>query len=60
MFICKKNNPSGVISIQINVELFGHYRVVKTMGSSSEKETIVFYRIRQKMDRKPTWFERYI
>jgi transposase len=40
MFIRKKNNPSGVISIQIIDKSEGIYRVVKTIGSSSDKETI--------------------
>lgn len=36
MFIRKKNNPSGVISVQVIDKSSGKYRVVKTIGSSTE------------------------
>lgn len=36
MFIRKKANPSGVISVQIIDKSSGKYRVVKTVGSSSD------------------------
>lgn len=36
MFIRKKKNPSGVISVQIIDKSNGKYRVVKTIGSSSD------------------------
>lgn len=40
MFVRKKKNPSGVISVQIIDKSSGKYRVVKTLGSSSDPETI--------------------
>jgi transposase len=36
MFIRKKNNPSGVISVQIIDKSNGKYRVIRTVGSSSD------------------------
>ena len=36
MFVRKKNNPSGVISVQVIDKSRGKYRVVKTIGSSSD------------------------
>ncbi len=35
MFIRKKKNPSGVISVQIVDKSRGKYQVIKTVGSSS-------------------------
>lgn len=40
MFVRKKRNTSGVVSIQVIDKSSGSYRVVKTMGSSSEKDRI--------------------
>jgi transposase len=40
MFIRKKLNHSGIISIQVIDKSDGNYRVIKTIGSSSDKETI--------------------
>ena len=40
MFIRKKKNPSGVISVQIIDKRKGNYRVLKTIGSSSDTHTI--------------------
>ena len=40
MFIRKKKNPSGVVSVQIIDKSRGAYRVVKTIGSSSNTATI--------------------
>ncbi len=40
MFVRKKRNPSGIISIQIIDKSKGLYRVVKTIGSSSDASTI--------------------
>src|SRR5690606_4274276 len=40
MFVRKKKNPSGVISVQIIDKTSGEYRVVKTMGSTSDPETV--------------------
>ena len=40
MFVRKKRNTSGVVSIQVIDKSGGSYRVVKTMGSSSEKARI--------------------
>lgn len=40
MFLRKKKNKSGVISIQIIDKSSGKYRVLKTIGSSSDQATI--------------------
>ena len=40
MFVRKKKNPSGVVSVQIIDKSKGAYRVVKTIGSSSDFSTI--------------------
>ena len=40
MFIRKKKNKSGSISIQIIQKVQGQYRVVKTLGSSCEEQQI--------------------
>lgn len=40
MFVRKKKNPSGVVSVQIIDKSSGKYRVVKTIGSSSTSEEI--------------------
>jgi transposase len=40
MFIRKKKNPSGIISVQVIDKSRGKYRVVKTIGSSSDNTTI--------------------
>jgi len=40
MFIRKKSNPSGVVSVQIIDKSTGHYKVVKTIGSSSNIRTV--------------------
>jgi hypothetical protein len=39
MFVRKKKNPSGIISVQIIDKSRGKYRVAKTIGSSSENTT---------------------
>ncbi len=45
MFVRKKKNPSGIISVQIIDKSKGFYQVVKTIGSSSDNSTIEsFYR----------------
>jgi hypothetical protein len=36
MFVRKKKNPSGIVSVQIIDKSRGRYHVVKTIGSSSE------------------------
>ena len=36
MFIRKKNNPSGIISVQIIDKSKGRYEVLKTIGSSAD------------------------
>jgi hypothetical protein len=36
MFIRKKKNPSGVVSVQVIDKNGGKYRVIKTIGSSSD------------------------
>jgi hypothetical protein len=38
MFVRKKKNPSGVVSVQIIDKSTGQYRVLKTIGSSSEEQ----------------------
>src|SRR6266568_4924650 len=40
MFVRKKPNKSGVVSIQIIDKSSGQYEVVRTVGSSSDPETI--------------------
>ena len=40
MFVRKKKNPSGLVSVQVIDKSKGSYRVVKTIGSSSDVLTI--------------------
>lgn len=40
MFVRKKKNPSGKISVQVIDKSSGKYRVIHTAGSSSDKEEI--------------------
>ncbi len=40
MFVRKKPNPSGIVSVQVIDKSLGKYRVVKTVGSSSDPEEI--------------------
>lgn len=40
MFVRKKKNPSGIVSVQIIDKSNGRYHVVKTIGSSSDISTI--------------------
>jgi transposase len=40
MYVRKKRNPSGVVSVQIIDKSMGRYRVVRTIGSSSDASTI--------------------
>lgn len=40
MFIRKKRNPSGVVSVQVIDKSRGKYQVVKTIGSSSDSVSI--------------------
>jgi transposase len=40
MFIRKKRNPSGVISVQVIDKSLGKYRVLKTIGSSSDDDEV--------------------
>lgn len=40
MYVRKKNNASGIISIQIIDKSYGRYQVVKTIGSSADPETV--------------------
>ena len=40
MFVRKKKNQSGSVSIQITQKQQGKYTVIKTLGSSSEEEEI--------------------
>lgn len=41
MFIRRKKNPSGLISVQIIDKSSGRYRVLKTIGSSSDENIII-------------------
>ena len=40
MFVRRKQNKSGIVSIQVIDKSSGRYKVVKTIGSSSHKQTI--------------------
>jgi len=40
MFVRKKQNKSGVISVQIIDKSSGKYKVVKTIGSSSDEKQV--------------------
>ncbi len=40
MFVRKKRNPSGVVSVQVIDKSRGKYRVIKTIGSSSDVSVI--------------------
>jgi transposase len=40
MFVRKKKNPSGVVSVQIIDKSSGRYKVVKTVGSSDDPERV--------------------
>ena len=40
MFVRKKKNISGVISVQVIDKSTGKYRVAKTIGSSSDVQTV--------------------
>ncbi len=40
MFVRKKKNPSGVVSVQVIDKSHGQYRVLKTIGSSSDNQTL--------------------
>ena len=40
MYVRKKHNPSGVVSIQVIDKSSGKYRVVKTIGSSKEPDKV--------------------
>lgn len=49
MFVRKKPNKSGIISIQIIDKSSGHYRLIKTVGSSADPAVIdsLFFQARQ-------------
>lgn len=40
MFVRKKKNPSGIISVQVIDKTYGKYKLLKTIGSSSDADTI--------------------
>lgn len=40
MFVRKKKNPSGIISVQVIDKTNGNYKVVKTIGSSSDLDEV--------------------
>jgi hypothetical protein len=58
MFVRKKKNPSGVVSIQVIDKRNGIYRVVKTIGSATVKRFINLSMIYSRLERK-TYFESY-
>jgi hypothetical protein len=41
MFVRKKKNPSGMVSVQIIDKSSGRYKMVKTIGSSSDSDQIL-------------------
>ena len=43
MFVRKKKNPSGIVSIQIIDKSQGKYKVIKTVGSSSDTSEVENY-----------------
>lgn len=43
MFLRKKNNPSGIVSIQVIDKSSGKYHVIKTIGSSSDPMTVAAF-----------------
>ena len=43
MFVRKKKNPSGIVSIQIIDKSQGKYKVIKTIGSSSDTSEVESY-----------------
>lgn len=49
MFVRKKKNKSGVISIQVIEKSKGKYKVLKTIGSSSRDLEIELYQIHFQM-----------
>jgi hypothetical protein len=40
MYVCKKKNPSGVVSVQVIDRSIGRYKLIKTVGSSSSSEEV--------------------
>ena len=46
MFVRKKKNPSGVVSVQVIDKSHGQYTVMKTIGSSAD-QTVVEQLVRQ-------------
>lgn len=42
MFVRKKKNPSGKISVQAIDKSSGKYRVINTVGSSADQKHITF------------------
>jgi len=48
MFMRKKRNPSGVVSVQIIDKSGGRYKVLKTIGSSSDSEELESFCIQGK------------
>ncbi|MCY7363029.1 MAG: IS1634 family transposase [Ignavibacteria bacterium] len=55
MFIRKKKNPSGVISIQVIDKSNGKYKVIKTIGSSSNPQEINYL-----FNKGKQWIKNYI
>ena len=40
MFVHKKNNPSGIVSVQVLDKSRGNSRLVKTIGSSADPKEV--------------------
>jgi hypothetical protein len=40
MFVRKKRNPSGIVSVQVIDKSTGRYKLLKTTGSSKEESAI--------------------
>ncbi len=57
MFVRKKRNPSGIISVQIIDKSHGKYRMVETVGSSSDPDEVEVNITldREKIDQAKRW-----
>lgn len=58
MFVRRKKNPSGVISVQVIDKSKGTYRVVKTIGSSSDSSTTEPYINKERNGSLLVWVNR--
>ncbi len=55
MFLRKKANPSGIVSIQVIDKASGKYKVLKTIGSSSDSGTIALL-----IEQGNNWISNYL